>query len=154
MKDVIKYLQLVNFSKEIKRSVYIIFRNESSNGKSGINNNYIGFQSDSGLWQSKYNKYFTGTTILTENRTGKKRGFLCFKDWIDSIDILLDKVSERGLFIGGKTNFITKMDIVNKELLADAYLKEWVTGNKNYKPTFDEINSFISMYNQSVSLFS
>ena len=53
MSDVIAYLQSLPIDKEVKRSCYIIFRNESSNGKSGINNNYIGFQSDSGKWQSK-----------------------------------------------------------------------------------------------------
>lgn len=154
MDEVIKYLQSLSIPVEIKRSVYVIFRNESANGKSGINNNFIGFQSDSGVWQSKYNKYFVGTTVLTENRTGKQRGFLCFSKWQDSIDILADKVSGRGLFIGGVTNFITKTKITDKGELAVAYLKEWVTGSNKYVPTTTEITSFVSMYNQAMKLFS
>lgn len=154
MDEVIKYLQSLPIPVEIKRSVYVIFRNESANGRSGVNNNFIGFQSDSGLWQSKYNKYFVGTTVLTENRTGKKRGFLCFSKWQDSIDILADKVSGRGLFIGGVTNFITKTKITDKGELAVAYLKEWVTGSNKYVPTTTEITSFVSMYNQAMKLFS
>lgn len=154
MDEVVKYLQSLPIPVEIKRSVYVIFRNESANGKSGINNNFIGFQSDSGVWQSKYNKYFVGTTVLTENRTGKQRGFLCFSKWQDSIDILADKVSGRGLFIGGVTNFITKTKITDKGELAVAYLKEWVTGSNKYVPTTTEITSFVSMYNQAIKLFN
>lgn len=154
MDEVIKYLQSLPIPVEIKRSVYVIFRNESANGKSGVNNNFIGFQSDSGVWQSKYNKYFVGTTILSENRTGKQRGFLCFSKWEDSIDILADKVKGRGLFIGGVTNFITKIKITDKGDLAVAYLKEWVTGSNKYVPTTTEITSFVSMYNQAIKLFS
>lgn len=154
MDEVVKYLQSLPIPVEIKRSVYVIFRNESANGKSGINNNFIGFQSDSGVWQSKYNKYFVGTTVLTENRTGKQRGFLCFSKWQDSIDILADKVSGRGLFIGGVTNFITKTKITDKGELAVAYLKEWVTGSNKYIPTTTEITSFVSMYNQAIKLFN
>jgi hypothetical protein len=134
--------------------VYVIFRNESGNGKNGINNNYIGFQSDSGLWQSKYNKYFVGTTILNENRTGKKRGFLCFSKWENSIDILADRLLGRGLFIGGTTNFISKIKITDVEKLSVAYYKEWVTGSNKYIPNNTEITSFESIYNQSIKFFS
>lgn len=153
MPDVIAYLQSLDIDKEIKRATYCIFRNESSNGKSGISNNYIGFQSDSGKWQSQYDHYFVGTCVKIENRTGKERGFLCFSKWQDSIDILTDKIENRGLYIGGSTHLITHQQVENKTELAECYLREWVTGSATYTPTDAEINNFISMYNQAEKLF-
>jgi len=50
MGAVIPYLQSLNVPFEVKIMTYIIFRNESGNGSSGINNNYGGFQADSGLF--------------------------------------------------------------------------------------------------------
>ena len=153
MSEVITYLQSLEIDKQIKRATYIIFRNESANGNSGINNNYIGFQSDSGKWQSKYDKYFVGTCLKVENRTGKERGFLCFSKWQDSIDILTDKVKDRGMYIGGHTHFITNLPVIDKDTLASVYLKEWVTGSANYAPKVIEVNNFVGMYNQSENLF-
>lgn len=153
MPDVIAYLQSMQIPAKVKRSTYVTFRNESANGSAGINNNYIGFQSDSGKWQAKYDKYFSGTCIKVENRTGKERGFLCFKQWHDSIDILADKITDRGIFIGGTTHFITHVFIDDVTELAEVYLKEWVTGSVKYTPTDEEIGNFVSMYNQAVKLF-
>lgn len=150
---VISYLQSLDIDKEIKRSCYVIFRNESNNGKSGINNNFIGFQSDSGKWQSKYDKYFVGTCIRAEGRTGNDRGFLCFSRWQDSIDILADKIKDRGIYVGGTTHLITHQFIDDKNELALVYLREYVTGSNSYNPTPQEISDFISMYNQAAKLF-
>lgn len=154
MGAVIIYLQSLPIGREIKRSCYCIFRQESGNGKAGINNNYIGFQSDSGKWQSKYDKYFVGTCNKAEGRTGQERGFLCFSKWQDSIDILTDKIQDRGMFVGGTTHMITSQFIDDKNELAVIYYKEWVEGSNKYTPTNDEVDSFVSMYNQAVKLFT
>lgn len=153
MGEVVEYLKSLPISAEIKRSAYIIFRNEGANGSKGVNNNYIGFQSDSGKWDAKYEKYFTGTCIKAENRTGFKRGFLCFSKWQDSIDILSSKILDRGMYVGGTTHLITHAYIDDKTELAEIYLKEWVTGNVKYTPTVTEIESFVSMYNQAAKFF-
>lgn len=150
---VIKFLQSLPIDKEVKRSCYVVFRNESANGNRGINNNYIGFQADGGRWDAAYDKRFTGTCVKVENGTGKQRIFLCFKSWQDSVEILADKLKARGMYVGGTTSKITKMQVSGKELLAAAYLKEWVKGQANYQPTHLEINSFVSMYNQAAKLF-
>ena len=150
---VIKYLQSLAIDREVKRSCYVVFRNESANGNKGINNNYIGFQADSGRWDAAYDKYFTGTCIKAENGTNKQRIFLCFNRWQDSVDILADKLKARGMYVGGTTSKITKMAVVDKETLAAAYLKEWVKGQASYQPTNTEISNFVSMYNQAAKLF-
>ncbi len=154
MKAVIAYLLSLAIDKEIKRAAYVIFRNEGANGNSGVNNNFIGFQSDSGRWQKKYDKYFVGTCTKVENRTGKQRGFLCFSSWQDSLAILTDKVNDRGMFIGGKTNFITDTIVTNKEILAKVYYQEWVKGDAKYIATETEVGNFISMYCQAEKLFT
>lgn len=153
MTEVIAYLQSLPIDKEIKRSCFCIFRNESANGSKGVNNNYIGFQSDSGRWQSKYDKYFNGVCIKKENGTGKERGFLCFKRWQDSIDILSDKLKDRGIYVGGTTHLITTQLIDDKTELAQVYTREWVRGSAKYTPTDAEIKNFVSMYNQASKLF-
>lgn len=153
MKDVISYIQSIVLPVEVKRSAYIVFRNESANGKSGVNNNYIGFQSDSGRWQSKYDKYFVGVCIKAENRTGIERGFLCFSKWQDSVDILADKLKDRGIYVGGTTHVITHQFVDDKAELAEVYLREWVRGSAKYTPSPAELNNFVSMYNQASKLF-
>lgn len=153
MPEVIAYLKSLNIDLEVKRACYVIFRNESANGSKGINNNFIGFQSDSGRWQQVYDKCFTGVCIKKENGTGKVRGFLCFSKWQDSIDILADRLKGRGLHVGGVTHKILKMAIYNKTDLAIAYKREWVTGMAKYNPSPAELTSFISMYNQAEKLF-
>ena len=73
MSDVIESANsITEYPIEVKRMAYIMFRNESANGKSGVNNNYIGFQSDSGRWQSKYDKYFVGVCIRKENSAPRR----------------------------------------------------------------------------------
>lgn len=153
MKAVIAFLASLAIDKEIKRVAYVIFRNEGANGNSGVNNNFIGFQSDSGRWDKKYDKFFVGTCIKVENRTGKQRGFLCFSSWQDSLTILTDKVNLRGMYVGGKTHFITDTMVTGKEVLAKVYYQEWVKGDEKYVASKTEIENFESMYNQAEKLF-
>ena len=154
MPDVISYLQSLQISKEVKRSAYVVFRNESANGKSGVCNNYIGMQSDSGKWQSKYDKYFSGVCIKKENQTGKERGFLCFTKWQDSVDILADKLQDRGIYVGGTTHLITKVFINDSVELSEVYAREWVHGSADYKISLNEMMNFTSMYKQAEKLFT
>ena len=151
MKSVIDYLnQQTTIPVEVKRSAYVIFRNESANGKDGINNNYIGLQSDCGLWPEEYVKSFVGTTTKKENLTGKLRGFLCFAKWQDSVDILIDEVKDRGLYVGGTINSqFTNITDVTEATFCEAYEDLWVYGNKNYIPTKIEQSDFDSMYKQA-----
>lgn len=153
MKDVIFYLQTLQLPTEVKRATYEIFRIESANGKSGINNNYIGCQLDSGRWNEKFDENIIGAVVKKENATGKERIFAAFKDFKTSVDFLADRVIGRGLFIGGKTHKIVVMDVTDKNQLARAYKKEWVSGSPSIEPSEAEKNNFLSIYSQSEKLF-
>lgn len=153
MGAVVEYLKSLSIEAEVKRTAYIIFRNESANGKSGINNNYGGFQADSGRWQAEYDSKIAGTLIKVENGTGKQRIFLAFNDFKGSIDMLVGRVQARGLYIGGYAHKISRMKISSPEQLSMAYKQEWVTGNHKALTTSDEQRNFISMYRQSTQIF-
>lgn len=150
---VVEYLQKAIAPAEQKRSTYIIFRNESANGKSGINNNYAGIQADSGRWPAIYDERIIGVVAKAENQTGKIRVFCAFEDFTVSVDFLLGRVAARGLYVGGTTHKITHTYIDNAAELAVAYKREWVKGNPYYNPTKDEVNAFLSMYRQAAKLF-
>ena len=46
MSGVTAYLKALGVPAALKRAAYVIFRNESRNGQSGICNNYVGAQAD------------------------------------------------------------------------------------------------------------
>ena len=86
---------------EVVRTAYIIFRNESSNGRAGVNNNYAGVQADGSRWPEELTHMFAGTVVLPENTTGKARRFVAFADAADCLAFLCNRVQARGLYIGG-----------------------------------------------------
>jgi hypothetical protein len=154
MHDVVHYLQNADVPTEVKRSTYVIFRNESGNGAAGINNNYVGAQADSGRWPPKFDDSIVGTVVTDENHTGRERIFVAFKSWTDSVDFLADRVLSRGMFVGSETHVVLKMAIADGNDLARAYHKEWVTGSAISEPGAAEVNSFLNMYEQAEALFS
>ena len=153
MGAVVKYLQDLPAPTEVKRSAYIMFRFESANGSKGINENYVGAQADSGRWPSRFDNKIIGTVVKNENGTGRERIFVAFSSYTDSLDFLVDRVEDRGLFVGGYARLVAKMKISNPEQLCLAYKRDWVTGNKKYLPSTDECNSFLSMYRQAAKIF-
>lgn len=157
MGAVISYLKLLAIPQrevEIKRMAYIMFRVESGNGNKGINNNYFGIQADSGRWQAKYDDMIQGVVRKVENATGKERLFCAFISFGTSIDFLVDRIKDRGLYIGGQTHLITNTVIINQDDLCTAYYREWVTGSKTYEPTQEQRGAFFSMYKQAIELFN
>jgi hypothetical protein len=153
MGAVVGYLQVLQVPVEIKRAAYIMFRNESANGTKGLNNNYAGVQADSGRWPAKWDNDIVGTVSKTENVTGKVRLFVAFHGWQDSINFLIDRVQDRGLYVGGYARLIAKMCITDAIDLAIAYKRDWVKGLKGYNPTEDEVANFLSMYRQAAKIF-
>ena len=154
MGRIITLLQALDYPLEVKRSAYIFIRNETANGKSVIcGTNVGGVQSDSGKWPEKWDNAIQATCVKSENRTGNLRGFVVFNSLSNGISFMCERLQSRGLYIGGFAKKIANMQVNNKYDLAAAYYKEWVTGETNYKPTPDEVTSFVSMYNQSVKAF-
>jgi len=153
MGSVVGYLQSLPVHAEVKRSAYIMFRNESANGSKGLNNNYAGVQADSGRWPTKWDNEIMGTVPKTENGTGKLRLFVAFRTWQDSINFLIDRVIDRGLYVGGYAHLVAKMKITTPIELAIAYKRDWVKGLKRYNPTEEEVANFLSMYRQAQKIF-
>lgn len=153
MKIVIAALAALKVDREIKRMAYIMFRNESSNGNSGINNNYCGFQADSGRWNKSHDDKITGVVLKTENGTGKQRLFLAFKSIDGCLEMLVERVQGRGLYIGGTTKKIVVMKVDCLANLCRAYKKEWVSGLATAEPSTLELNNFKSMYRQAEDFF-
>lgn len=153
MAEVIEYLKSLKLVAPVKIAAYIMFRYESANGKKGVNNNYAGIQADNSKWPEKFDKIIIGTTVLKENRTGKERRFVVFGSWQSSVDMLVDRVVSRGLYVGGYAQRIAKMDVKDSEDFASAYYKEWVIGDKDYTVGGQQIADILSMYKQGQGYF-
>lgn len=152
---VVAYLQSLPAPVEVKRMAYIMFRNESGNGRKGLNNNYAGIQADSGRWPAKYDSLITGVVHKGENKTGLPRLFVQFSSWQASVDMLIDRIEGRGLYIGATPAKYFKKKITTPEILCQAYIIEWVRGpkTKQPKPTEKELENFLSIYRQAVKIF-
>jgi hypothetical protein len=135
--SVVEYMQTIAIPVEIIRSAYFMFRNESANGRAGINNNYIGMQADGAHWPSQFDSWITGVVTKKENN-GEVRLFLALSSWKNSIDILLDRVESRGLYVGGFERLVTKRPISEQTTLQEAYRMKWIGWLKGYTPTAAE----------------
>ncbi len=155
MGAIISAIKNLNYPTEVKRSAYIIIRNETGNGNSVIGGtNVSGVQSDSGRWQSQYDTWIVSTCNKNENKTGAMRGFVVFDTLEHGISFLCDRITAKGIFIGEHVDGkYYKGDVTTPQQEAEAYEDEWVEG-QTVKATPDEITNFTGMYNQSVKLFS
>lgn len=153
MADIISYLQSASSPVEVKRSAYIMFRVESANGASGINNNYVGCQADVGRWAAKFDALITGIVEVQENGTGRDRLFVAFDRWQSCVDFLLDRVEHRGIYIGGVAIPISNMMVATETDLCTAYVREWATGQHAAQPTAQQLADWRSMYGQATGLF-
>jgi len=153
MTDVINFMSTTAVATPIKRAAYVIFRNESGNGKKGVNNNYIGLQADGNRLPDKWTPFIAGTCVHKENKTGKLRRFVCLKKFTTSIDILSDRIDARGLFVGGFAHPHANMQIDTDDEWPLAYWREWVKGESTAKIPDADKNSLLSIYNDAVHKF-
>lgn len=153
MDDVIAYIKTFKENKEVKAAAYAMFREESGNGRYGVNHNYIGAQADVGRWNEYLLEHVTGTLVKKENDTGDLRRFLTFDSYKGSIDFLMDRVKKRGLYIGGTTHRIIKMTIKTPEDWALAYWRDWVKGNPTIPLPDSKKRDYVSMLKQGETKF-
>lgn len=146
MADVIDYMKITPAPVEARRMAYIMFRNESANGQSGVNHNYVGAQADGARWPARWDNQIAGIVRTPENGTGLARLFLAFYTWKTSVDLLVAEVIERGMFVGA-------VDVPDPVALELKYLREWVYGNPHAEPTPQQAEGFASMYAQAMALF-
>lgn len=154
MTTVIDAINASNYPVEVKRTSYVVFRNESGNGQSGVNNNYGGVQADGGRWPSEPAEGFAGTVIAPENATHLRRRFLTFRTFEGFLDFLMGRLQDRGLYIGGEIHHIATMNVKTEDDLVRAYYKEWVEGSAAAEPDAGTKVSFLSMYHQSKALIT
>ena len=140
-------------TKEVKRMVYVMLRNESANGTSINNQNPGGIQADSGRWDDLPEEAIAGVFETHENGTNKLRLFIAFRSLPDAVTFTCNKVLARQLYIGGTPPKIYKKKILTPTDLAHAYKEEWVTGSATALPSTSELANFSSMYQQAVGLF-
>jgi hypothetical protein len=152
---IIDILKLSDCSSEIKRSAYVIMRNETGNFHSVINGvNTSGVQADSGRWLQIWDNKIVATCLKNEGMTGKERRFVVFDKLETGIAFLINRIEAKGLFIGEKVGSQYYLGNVETVIdLAVSYWDEWVMGDHS-KPTDEFITEFTSMYNQAKLIFS
>jgi len=131
------------WTKEVVRSAYVIFRNESANGNAGVNNNYIGLQADNAKWEGLDLTNVVGTSVKVDG-AGDNRRFIAFnsKGAETCFDFLCYKVNQRGMFIGAP-------GINTADDLYDAYQKKWVSNPK--EDTAEARADFKSLYKSAIT---
>ena len=153
MAAAIDAIQKLQVPAEVKRSTYVVFRNESGNGKKGFNNNFGGIQTDSARWPKEYDNLIIGNVKVRENGTGDVRLFAAFGHPFTFFEMLSDRLGKRGIYVGGTTYLVTKQHVNTPEELAEIYKKEWVTGKASAVPSDLEKSNFLSMYKQAAKIF-
>jgi hypothetical protein len=131
------------YPKEVVRMAYCIFRNESANGKSGVNNNYGGIQADNAKWEGLDLSNVIGTSIKVDG-AGDTRRFICFNEngYQACFEFLCFKVQQRGMFIGSA-------GIADSNDLYNIYQKKWVANPK--EDTAEAKKDFMSLYKSSLT---
>ena len=121
------------YKKEHIAMAYAIFRNESANGRLGVNNNYGGIQADCGVWTGLPGNP-VATCVKIDSGNANRR-FLCF--------------GEDGYKISFELFCIKARD--RKMVTASDYFKSWV-GKKN--PTAQDTKNFTSLLNAGLKILA
>lgn len=134
-----------HFPKEVVKAAYCIFRNESANGKSGVNNNYIGLQADNAKWEGLDLTNVVGTCVKKDGANEVRR-FIAFNEngYKASFSFLCYKVQQRGIYISAT-------GVNNADDLAEAYQKKWVSNPPEDTPAARK--DFKSLYNSANTVF-
>jgi hypothetical protein len=92
--EVVNYLKSATTDIAVRRATFAIYAVESGHGGSGVNNNYIGLQTDGGGFLSTDLNYVTGTTTLKDSGN-KCRSFATYATWQKCIDHLIQVMIDR-----------------------------------------------------------
>jgi hypothetical protein len=123
--DVVNYIKTkTSYSQSIHRATYAIFANESGRGVKGINNNYIGLQTDGGGFISTDTSYVKGTTSRVDG-SGSCRAFATYDTWQRCIDHLLEVMKSR-LQGGSSIRQMVPTDPNNADYFGLGYATHWV----------------------------
>ena len=123
--DVVNYIKTkTSYSQSIRRATYAIFANESGRGAKGINNNYIGLQTDGGGFISTDTSYVKGTTSRVDG-AGACRAFATYDTWQRCIDHLLEVMKSR-IQGGGSSREMVPTNPSDAAYFGLGYATNWV----------------------------
>ena len=127
--DVVNYLKNVT-DKSVRRAAYAIFANESGRGNKGVNNNYIGLQTDGGGFIATDANYVKGTTSVVDSG-GNCRAFATYATWQKCIDHLVAVMASRKQG-GGSSRIMVPTNPADANFFGNGYARNWVA---NLDPT-------------------
>jgi hypothetical protein len=145
--DVVNYLKRVT-DVSVRRAAYAIFANESGRGSSGVNQNYIGLQTDGGGFISTDTNYVKGTTSTIDSG-GRCRAFATYATWQRCIDHLVAVMDSRKQ---GKLSprEMVPLDPANASFFGEGYARNWVANLDPIKLAQNKATG-ISLWNEAIS---
>jgi hypothetical protein len=128
--DVVTYLKsaavVAAHSQSIRRATYAIFSIESDRGKKGVNNNYIGLQTDGGGFVSNDTNYVKGSTTRKDSSTPPQcRAFGTYPTWQDCINHVMEIMKQR-MQGGGSSREMCPTNPNDFTYFGDGYAANWV----------------------------
>jgi hypothetical protein len=122
--EVIKYLKDTIKNESIRRSAYAIFAIESAHGNKGVNNNYIGLQTDGAGFIDSDTNYVNGTTSIIDSG-GSCRAFGTYETWQRCIDHLAAIMESRRQGSTSKRQLVP-INPNDVDYFGNSYAKNWV----------------------------
>jgi hypothetical protein len=123
--EVINYLKTATSDIAVRRATFAIYAVESGHGNSGVNNNYIGLQTDGGgFLGTKDLNYVTGTTTLRDSG-GTCRSFATYDTWQKCIDHLIQVMINRKQS-GSSSRKMVPTNPNDADYFGKGYANNWV----------------------------
>ena len=128
--DVVAYLKrsdiVAAHSQSIRRATYAIFSIESARGTKGVNNNYIGLQTDGGGFVSNDTNYVKGSATTKDSSVPPKcRAFGTYPTWQDCINHVMEIMKQR-MQGGGSSREMCPSNPDDFNYFGDGYAANWV----------------------------
>ena len=121
--DVANYIKSTSYSISVKRSTFASFGIETGWGKSVINNNCNGMQTDGGGWFLA-STYINGVTNFQEGKTGLCRSFATYPTWQKCMDHVLAIMESRKQ---GSAMEICPTNKDDADFFSKGYAKNWIS---------------------------
>jgi len=127
--EVATYLKNTVTDLSVRRAAYAIFVIESAHGAKGVNNNYIGLQTDGGGFIATDTNYVKGTTSLIDSG-GNCRAFATYETWQRCIDHLVAVMASRKETTSSGRKMVPT-NSSDSSYFGSGYAKNWVGNNSS-----------------------
>ena len=138
--DTIRAIKAKNFNSTLSRSLFAVILAEAAKSKDkksfvGLNNNYAGIQTDSGIWM---NSNFEAQTAKIDSG-GKPRMFAVFTDFETFLDFLADRLTYKGF---------------NKTNTADSWANNYIIKWLGVTPTTSLMKSKSAIFTSAINAYN